>query len=80
MLQFVHVFFKKDKNKFSIIAVYVDDLCIIENLDEVDNTIAYSKNEFKRKDLDRTKFCTGLQIEHLSNGTFIHQSLNPEKI
>ena len=26
------------------------------------------------KDLGKTKFCLGLQIEHLTNGIFIHQS------
>ncbi|CAH9079354.1 unnamed protein product [Cuscuta epithymum] len=32
------------------------------------------------KDLGRTKFCLGLQIEHLKNGTFIHQSNYTEKV
>ncbi|XP_049381128.1 secreted RxLR effector protein 161-like [Solanum stenotomum] len=32
------------------------------------------------KDLDKTKFCLGLQIEHLTNGIFIHQSTYTEKV
>ena len=32
------------------------------------------------KDLGKTKFCLGLQIEHLKNGIFIHQSTYTEKI
>ncbi|GKC03999.1 copia protein [Tanacetum coccineum] len=35
---------------FTIIAVYVDDLNIIENLDEIVNTANLLKNEFKMKD------------------------------
>ena len=32
------------------------------------------------KDLRKTKFCLGLQIEHLSDGIFVHQSTYTEKI
>ena len=32
------------------------------------------------KDLGVTKFCLGLQIEHLNNGIFIHQSNYVEKV
>ena len=32
------------------------------------------------KDLGKTKFCLGLQIEHLSNGVLIHQSTYTERI
>ena len=28
------------------------------------------------KDLEKTKFCLDLQIEHLANETFVHQSTN----
>jgi hypothetical protein len=37
------------------------------------------KDEFEMKDLGKTKFYLGLQIEHLSNGKFIHQSTYTEK-
>ena len=32
------------------------------------------------KDLGRTKLCLGLQIEHLTNGIFVHQSAYTEKV
>ena len=32
------------------------------------------------KDLGKTKFCLGLQIEHLTNGIFIHQSTYTKKV
>ncbi|KAJ9554079.1 hypothetical protein OSB04_018124 [Centaurea solstitialis] len=43
-------------------------------------TSNYLKKEFEMKDLGKTKFCLGLQIEHLKNGIFIHQSAYTEKI
>ena len=32
------------------------------------------------KDLDNTKFCLGLQIEHLPNGIHIHRSTYTENV
>ncbi|XP_060178037.1 secreted RxLR effector protein 161-like [Lycium barbarum] len=32
------------------------------------------------KDLGKTKFCLGLQIEHLTNGIFVHQLTYTEKV
>ena len=32
------------------------------------------------KDLGKTKFCLGLQIKHLSNEIFFHQSIYTEKV
>ena len=32
------------------------------------------------KDLGRTKLCLGLQIEHLTNDIFVHQSAYTEKV
>ena len=32
------------------------------------------------KDLGKTKFCLSLQIEHLSNGILVHQSMYTEKV
>ena len=32
------------------------------------------------KDLGKTKYCLGLQIEHKSNGILIHQSIYVEKV
>ena len=58
--------------RFAIIAIYVDDLNIIGTLEELIETATYLKNEFEMKDLEKTKFCLGLQIEHFSNGIFVH--------
>jgi hypothetical protein len=32
------------------------------------------------KDLGKTKFCLGLQIEHLQMGTFVHQFAYVKKV
>lgn len=40
----------------------------------------YLKNEFEMKDLGKTKLYLGLQIEHLTNGIFDHQSTYTEKV
>ena len=32
------------------------------------------------KDLGKTKFCLGLQIEHLHSGIFVHQSVYVQKL
>ncbi|CAM9003245.1 unnamed protein product [Rhodiola kirilowii] len=74
------VFIKRTQTGFSIIAVYVDDLNIIGTPDELTETIACLKSEFEMKDLGKTKFCIGLQIEHLSKGIFVHQSSYTERI
>src|SRR6266508_5554230 len=36
--------------------------------------------EFKMKDFGQTKFCLGLQLEHLPSGILIHQSAYIQKI
>jgi len=68
------VFIKKSQSGFVIIAVYVDDLNIIETPEELSKAIEYLKKEFEMKDLGKTKFCLGLQIEHLADGIFIYQT------
>ncbi|KAJ0523084.1 putative RNA-directed DNA polymerase [Helianthus annuus] len=68
------VFIKRSLSKFTIIAVYVDDINIIGAPEEIEKTANILKKEFKMKDLGTTKLCLGLQFEHLRNGTFIHQS------
>ena len=61
-------------------AVYVDDLNLVGTPKELTKTTNYLKNEFKMKDLNKTKFCLGLQIEHISSGILIHQSAYTEKV
>ena len=74
------VFIKKSDSGFVIIAVYVDDLNLVGTPEEIRRTATYLKNEFEMKDLGKTKFCLGLQLEHLPNGILIHQSNYTEKV
>jgi hypothetical protein len=66
------VFIKKSSNGFSIIFIYVDDLNIIGTTRDIEKAMAYLKMEFEMKDLGKTKFCLGLQLEHLPEGVFVH--------
>ncbi|KAM0028529.1 putative RNA-directed DNA polymerase [Helianthus debilis subsp. tardiflorus] len=68
------VFIKRSLSKFTIVAVYVDDINIIGAPEEIEKTANILKREFEMKDLGTTKLCLGLQFEHLRNGTFVHQS------
>ena len=68
------VFIKKTTSGFIIIAVYVDDLNIIGTHKEILEAMIYLKNEFEMKDLRKTKYCIGLQIEHFQSGILLHQS------
>ena len=56
-----------------IIVVYVDDLKIIGKNKEILEVIELLKKEFKMKNLGKTKYCLGLQIEHMPNGILVHQ-------
>jgi hypothetical protein len=38
------------------------------------------KKGFKVKDLGKTKFCLGLQLEHLPNGVFVHKSTYTKRV
>ena len=69
-----YVFIKKTKNGLAIIAVYVDDLSLIGTPEELIKTANYLKKEFEMKDLGKTRYCLGLQIEYCLNGVLIHQS------
>ena len=75
-----YVFIKKSESGFAIVAVYVNDLNLVGTLEELMKTANYLKNKFEMKDPGKTKFCLGLQIEHISNEIFIHQSTYIEKV
>jgi hypothetical protein len=66
------VFIRKSSIGFYIISVYVDDLNIIGYTKDIDKARNHLKKEFKMKDLGKTKFYLGLQIEHLQTGILIH--------
>ena len=74
------IFVKKSETGFAIIAVYVDDLNLVGTPEELIRTTNYLKNEFEMKDLRKTKFCLGLQIEHFPNGVLVHQSTYIKKV
>ena len=75
-----YIFIKKSKIGFAIIVVYVDDLNLIRTPEELTRTTNYLKREFEIKDLRKTKFCLGLQIEHFSTGILVHQLAYTKKI
>ena len=68
------IFIKRLGSEFVIIVVYVDDLNIIGTRKELLEAVECLKKEFEMKDLGKTKFFLGLQIENLSNGILVHQS------
>ena len=74
------VFIKKTEVSLTIIAVYVDDLNLIGTLEGLLETANYLKKEFEMKDLGKTRYCLGLQIEYFSNVIFFHQSTYTEKV
>ena len=74
------VFIKKSELGFAILAVCVDDINLFGTLEELTKVATYLKDEFEMKDLGKTKYCLGLQIEYKSNGILIHQSTYVEKV
>ena len=57
---------------FCIISVYVDDLNIIGNAADITVARNHLMTEFEMKDLGKTKFCLGLQLEHLPSGRLVY--------
>jgi hypothetical protein len=53
--------------------VYVDDLNIIGTKLDINEAHDHLKTEFEIKDLGKTKFCLGLQLEHLPTDILVHQ-------
>ena len=74
------VFIKKTENELVIIAIYVDDLNSIGTPEEPIKTTNYLKKEFEKKDIRKTRYCLGLQIEYCFNDVLIHQSSYTEKV
>ena len=48
--------------------------------EELIKTTNYLKKEFEMKDLGKTRYCVGLQIEYCLNGVLIHQSSYTKKV
>jgi hypothetical protein len=74
------VFIKRSKVGFCIISVYVDDLNIIGHKLDIDEARHHLMTEFEMKDLGKTKFCLGLQLEHLPSRILVHQSTYTQKV
>ena len=74
------IFIKKSETEFAIIVVYVDDLNLVGNFEELSKKKKYLKKEFEIKDLGKTNFCISLQIEHFLYGVLVHQSTYTKKI
>jgi hypothetical protein len=60
--------------------VYVDDLNIIGTPEDIEEASSYLMSEFEMKDLGKTKFCLGLQLEHSPAGILVHQSTYAQKV
>jgi hypothetical protein len=60
--------------------VFVDDLNIIGTGLDINEAHDHLKTEFKIKNLVKTKFCLGLQLENLHTCILIHQSTYVQKI
>ena len=60
-------FYNEMTLRISITHVYVDDLNIIRTPEQLLKKIEYLKKELDMKVLRKTKFCLGLQIEHLAD-------------
>jgi hypothetical protein len=74
------VFIRKFNPGFCIIFVYVDDLKIIGHRKDIDEACNHLKQEFKMKDLGKTKFYLGSQIEHLLMGILVHRPAYVQKV
>ena len=74
------IFIKKSETGFAVIAIYVDDLNLLGTSEELTRTTKYLKNEFEMKNLGKTKFCLGLQIEYFPTRGLVHQSTYTKKI
>ena len=74
------VFIKKSQSRFAIIAVYVDDMNPIGAPVELEEIVAHLKSEFEMKDLWKTQYCFGKEIEHCSDGILVHQSNYTQKV
>ena len=74
------VFIKKFEIGFTIIAVYVDDMNLIETFEKLSKIAEYLKKEFKVKDLGKTKLCLDQELEHKANGIIFHQSTYTKRV
>jgi len=74
------VFIKKLYSSFTIVAVYVNDMNLIGTLEELEKTASHLKSKFEMKDLEKTRFCLDLELEHCVDGILLHQSNYTQKV
>src|SRR3954470_4261162 len=74
------VFIRRSEDGFCIISMYVDDLNIIGTPDDIEEASSYLMSEFEMKDLGKTKFCLGLQLEHSHAVILVYQSAYIQKV
>ena len=74
------VFIRTSHFGFAIVAVYVDDMNLIGSLAELEKIVVHLKSEFEMKDLGKTRYCLGLEIEHCSDEILGHQSNYTQKV
>ncbi|KAM1034466.1 hypothetical protein PS1_038150 [Malus domestica] len=65
------VFIKKSHSGFVIVAVFVNDMNLIETFKELKRTTAHLMSKFEMKDLGKTQYCLNLEIEHRSDGILV---------
>jgi hypothetical protein len=58
----------------------MNDLNIISYTKDINKAHNHLKMKFEMKDLSRTKFYLGLQLEHIYMGILVHQSAYIQKI
>ena len=68
------VFIRNIESGFATIEVYVDDMKIISTSREIEETVGFLKSEFEMKNLGKTKFCLGLELEHRPERFLVHQT------
>ena len=75
------IYYKSFNNAHVIICLYVDDLLIFgTNIDVINTTKIFLKNNFDIKNLGEANVILGMKITRISNGIFIDQSHYIEKI
>nr|GEV36712.1 hypothetical protein [Tanacetum cinerariifolium] len=61
-------------------SINYNDLNIIAANKEINEVVMHLKEDFEMKDLGKTKYCLGLQIENMPNGIVVHQSNYAETV
>ncbi|KAM1018582.1 hypothetical protein FF1_040053 [Malus domestica] len=74
------VFINKSHSGFAIVALYVNDMNLIGTLEELAKISEHLKSEFEMKNLGKTRYCLGLEIEHCSDGILVNQLNYTQKV